>query len=186
MRHVWPDFHLPSLPPSPILCAWRCVWKTEKGGWIRVTVSGRGCSRKADLYRLATHVHRGHSASSRKCVYKWGSYFYCFLPLHKVTILQIFPLYLTLLLFWSILLLFLALLSSHYFFCWTLKLQKLVLGSFLPTMPGFQDSLHSIGKFSALVSPLFDTLSHGQLQALRPMFHMTFSQLSFYLSRASF
>lgn len=34
--------------------------------------------RGAGLYRLATPVHRGQSASNRKCVYKWGSYFYCF------------------------------------------------------------------------------------------------------------
>lgn len=30
------------------------------------------------LYRLATPVHRGQSTSNKKCVYKWGSYFYCF------------------------------------------------------------------------------------------------------------
>lgn len=42
--------------------------------------------RGAGLYRLATPVHRGQSASNRKCVYKWGSYFYCFCHFTRSTI----------------------------------------------------------------------------------------------------
>lgn len=70
---------------------------------------------------------------------------------------------------------------SHFFFFFkTLKLQKLVLRSF--SLPCQVSSLRaSIGDFSALVFPL----SHGQLQALCPLSHMTFGQLPFYLNRAS-
>lgn len=42
--------------------------------------------RGAGLYRLATPVHRGQSASNRKYVYKWGSYFYCFCHFTRSTI----------------------------------------------------------------------------------------------------
>lgn len=31
-----------------------------------------------NLCRLATPVHQGQSACNKKCVCKWGSYFYCF------------------------------------------------------------------------------------------------------------
>ncbi len=42
--------------------------------------------RGAGLYRLASPVHRGQSASNRKCVYKWGSYFYCVCHFTRSTI----------------------------------------------------------------------------------------------------
>lgn len=74
MRHVWPDFCLP-LPPHS--CVHDGVYERQRRGteyaldseWERL-------QQEADLYRLATHVHRGQSARSRKCAYKWGSYFY--------------------------------------------------------------------------------------------------------------
>lgn len=60
--------------------------------------------RAAGLFRLATPVHRGQSSSNRKCVYKWGSYFYCVRHFTRSTSTLI--LYLTRLLFQNILLLF--------------------------------------------------------------------------------
>lgn len=103
--------------------------------------------RGADLYRLASPVHRGQSASNRKCVYKWGSYFYCFCHLTRSTISLFLSLYLTLLPIWNVLLLFLTLLSSTCFcslITWKQK-QKLVFRSFSPTSPGFQDSRSPLG-----------------------------------------
>lgn len=60
--------------------------------------------RAAGLFRFATPVHRGQSSSNRKCVYKWGSYFYCVRHFTRSTSTLI--LYLTRLLFQNILLLF--------------------------------------------------------------------------------
>lgn len=135
---------------------------------------------EADLYRLATHVHRGQSASSRKCVYKWGSYFYCSCHFTRSPAYRSF-LY-TLLSFFSG--------TSSYFplhYCFPLlfllntETAEVSFEKFLPGLARFPGLCAAIGEFSALVSPL----SHGQLQALCPLSHMTFGQFPFYLNRAS-
>ena len=56
-----------------------CIFVTEWETWHR-----------AGLYRLATPV-RGQSVNSRKCVHKWGSYFYCFYHFSGSAISLFFP-----------------------------------------------------------------------------------------------
>lgn len=119
----------------------------------------------ADLYRLASPVHRGQSASNRKCVYKWGSYFYCFCHLTRSTISLFLSLYLTLLLIWNVLLLFLTLLSSTCFCSLITESAEVSFQKFLSYLPRFPGLQESIRESPALVSPLSDTLSQGQLLA---------------------
>lgn len=94
----------------------------------------------AGLYRLATPVHRGQSASNRKCVYKWGSYFYCFCHFTRSNISLITS---------STSLSFFSGTSSYFsslrcllpaFVRWSLKVQKLAFKSSSPSHPGFQGS----------------------------------------------
>lgn len=73
-----PDFSLP--PPLP--CVHDCVHESE----CVLASLWETPQRRAGLYRLATPVHRGQPASNRKCVYKWGSYFYCFHHFTRSTI----------------------------------------------------------------------------------------------------
>lgn len=140
---------------------------------------------EADLYRLATHVHRGQSGKQQKVCLQVGQLFLLFLPLHKVTILQISSLYLTLLLFWNILLLSLTLLYSHYFLGFlcvcvcvlNTETAEVSAEKFLPTLPGFQASVLPSGTFL----PWFP---HCPAPS-PPLSHMTSGQLPFYLNRAS-
>lgn len=101
---------------------------------------------EADLYRLATHVHRGQSASSRKCAYKWGSYFYFFCHFTR-SLYNRSSIYTSVGFFFGTSSYF----SLHYClpttFCWTLKQEKFLFRSFSPTQPGFQASVHPLGSF---------------------------------------
>lgn len=94
-------------PPPTYPCVHDCVYYREGGTKCVLASVGEMLQHRADLYRLATPVHRGQSASSRKYVYKWGSYFYCFHHFTRSTSSHFFSLYLTLL-FWNVLVLFLG------------------------------------------------------------------------------
>lgn len=127
---------------------------------------------EADLYRLATHVHRGQSASSRKCAYKWGSYFYFFCHFTRSLYNRSF-LHTSVGFFSG---------TSSYFslpyclpttFLLNTETEEVPFQKFLSHLARFPGLRASIGEFSALVSPLSDTLSHAQLQALCPLSHMT-------------
>lgn len=130
-----PDFSL----PSP--CVRDCEHERERGTENVFVSVWEILRRRADLYRLATPVHRGQSASNRKCVYKWGSYFYCFCHFTRSAI-SLIPSPSTSVSFFSG--------TSSYFssLCflppafvrWSLKVQKLALKSFIPSRPGFQGS----------------------------------------------
>lgn len=106
---------------------------------------------EADLYRLATHVHRGRSASSRKCVYKWGSYFYCFCHFTRSPSYRS-PLY-TLLSFFSgtssYFPLHYCIPTTFWFFLCVLNTEAAEVSAekFLPTLPGFQASVLPLGTF---------------------------------------
>lgn len=166
--------------PSPLLCAWRCVYERQRRG-TEYMFDGEWemLQQEADLYRLATHVHRGQSASSRKCVYKWGSYFYCFChftrsPSNRSLLYTSFS--------------FFSGTSSYFSLHYCLPTASFLLNretaevsfvkflSYLARFPG----LHApIGEFCVLVSSLSDTLSHGQIHGLCPPSHMASGQLSF-------
>lgn len=145
----------------------------------------------ACLYRLATPVHRGQPASNRKCVYKWGSYFYCFCHFTRST---------------SSLILSLSLSPPSFAECpptfpticrpppsllpgfvsLSMKVQKLAVRSssflfFLSSSsvpsPGFEGSTSPSGILLLWFYPLFDSLSSRQLLANSVPQKRTFGQL---------
>lgn len=144
-------------------CVHDCVYDREGATKCVLASVGEMLQHRADLYRLATPVHRGQSASSRKCVYKWGSYFYCFHHFTRSTSSHFFSLYLTLL-FWNVLLLFLGPLPSTCFCSQITESVEVSFQKFLShlqyiTFPGLQESIRET---CALVFPLSDTLSLRQ------------------------
>lgn len=170
---MWPDFF--ASPPFHS-CVHDGVCERRRRGTKYVLDSEwEMLQQEADLYRLATHVHRGQSASSRKCVYKWGSYFYCFCHFTRS------PSYRA-----SVLLSFFSGTSSYFLlhYCFPLlfmldtETAEVSFEKVSPYLGRFPGLRAAIGEFSALVFPLF----HGQ--ALCPPSHMTFGQLPFYLNRA--
>lgn len=136
---------LPPFPPHS--CVHDGVYKRQRRGTEYVFDSEwEMLQQAADLYRLATHVHRGQSASSRKCVCKWGSYFYCFCHFTRS------PSYRSSL---YTLLYFFSGTSSYFPFhpCFPLfiflntETAEVSFEKLLPTFPGFQASVHPLGSF---------------------------------------
>lgn len=129
-------------PPSllPHSCMHDSVYERQRRGTEYVFDSEwEMLQQEADLYRLATHVHRGQSASSRKCVSKWGSYFYCFCHFTRSPSSRSS--------FYNLLSFFSG--TSSYFslhHCFT-ETAEVRFEKFLPTLPGFQASVHPSGSF---------------------------------------
>lgn len=144
--------------------------------------------RGADLYRLATPVHRGQSASNRKCVYKWGSYFYCFCHFARSTISLFLSLSHSLSLSRSLSLCLFFLERPLTFFCTLLPstcfgslitVHELVFRSFIPIDPGFQDSRSPLRSLLPWF-PRFGLSVQGTAPGRRTPFHRnpSFGQLA--------